>query len=143
MEGKLLLGIIVLSLMTIIYSYVVYKCLRVKAWPSCEGVILKSEVGLGISGPKTEGYFPSIEYEYLVNGNKHLSTKVFAVDRSGSEKWAKNIVNQFPLGKCTLYYNRKDNSESVLINHVSKFFLLAGLVFVGPWWGIITDLMAA
>ncbi|MCM8538380.1 MAG: DUF3592 domain-containing protein [Lentisphaeraceae bacterium] len=103
-----------------------------KSWPTVKGKITYSEVL-----HSRNGYFPSVDYEYSINGVKYINYDIDygrVVERSKAQSFAKRIVKRFYLGsEVDIYYDPSDPEESVLIpggNTMNWFLIAFGGIFI-------------
>ena len=109
------------------------------SWPSIQGTISSSSVSKRTtrdSDRRTRTtYYPKVGYRYRVDGRNYISSRIaFGTgDSGGSAKWARKIVNKYPVGKnVTVYYNPQDPQYGVLESGFtwrSIMILLAGIAF--------------
>jgi Protein of unknown function (DUF3592) len=108
-------------------------------WPSAQGTISSSSVSKRTtrdSNNRTKKtYYPKVGYHYQVDGRKYISHRIaFGTgETGGSEKWARKIVNKYPVGKTvTVYYNPQDPNYGVLESGFtwrSVIIFLSGILF--------------
>lgn len=109
------------------------------SWPSVQGAITSSRMSKRITRDsdhrKRTTYYPKVGFQYQVDGRKYTSSRIaFGTgDTGGSAKWARKVVNKYPVGKAvTVYYNPQDPQYGVLESGItwrSIIFLLAGFAF--------------
>lgn len=117
-----------------------------RSWKNAPGVVTKSYVRSSLSNEQnqTSHFYPDINYEFLVDGNKYEGDERYA--GSSNESYsnslaAEEILTKFPVGKpVTVYYNPQQPKNCVLtpgVNQQGKkqvtqgvLFLLAGLAAV-------------
>jgi hypothetical protein len=109
------------------------------SWPSAQGAITSSGISKRISTDsdhrKRTTYYPKVGFQYQVDGRRYTSSRIaFGTgDTGGSAKWARKVVNQYPVGKTVaVYYNPQDPQYGVLESGItwrSIIFLLAGIAF--------------
>lgn len=81
------------------------------SWSRVPGVVLESRI-LNTS----EGYLPTIRYEYMFEGNKHENS-IFksVVSTSSSRSPSERVIGHYPAGaSVTVYVNPSNPSASVL-----------------------------
>jgi len=112
-------------------------------WPYVEGRITASEVSSSTQsiGPSkinstSTSYFPSVSYQYTVNGGPHEGHEiVFGGYSFNSKHEAEEILKRYPLDKIvSVYYNPKKYHRSVLepgLHELPLVLLFAGIVFAG------------
>jgi len=109
------------------------------SWPNVQGTITSSDVSKRITRDsnhrKRTTYYPKVGFQYQVDGRRYASSRIaFGTgDTGGSAKWARKVVNKYPVGKTvTVYYNPQDPQYGVLESGItwrSIIFLLAGIAF--------------
>lgn len=112
-------------------------------WPSVMGVITHSKVASEYSrdsdGRTTKMYYPNIKYDYAVNGVDYKGDKYeLKVTKSSPDTFARNIVNEFKLGKAVpVYYNPANPSIAILSPGVSfmtsLFLYVFGFIVLCLW----------
>ncbi|BBO76640.1 hypothetical protein DSCW_40570 [Desulfosarcina widdelii] len=108
-------------------------------WPSTQGTITSSGVSKRTTRDSNHRnrttYTPKVNFQYQVDGRQYTSSRIaFGTgDTGGSEKWARKVVNKYPVGKTvTVHYKPQDPQYGVLESGItwrSIIFLLAGAVF--------------
>jgi hypothetical protein len=138
---------------------------EVQAYVPTKGTVISSQVASeqkrsssrsrkGRSSSRmTTHYWPEVSYQYTVNGKQYSGSKVaYMRSTSSSSGWANSVVSKHPKGKqCTVYYDAKDPSKSVLLKDVGGFagwmpslFFYAGiLVLVASAGGVVWFLVIA
>jgi hypothetical protein len=111
------------------------------SWPTAQGTIRSSSVSKRTtrdSNHRTRTTcYPKVGFQYQVDGRNYTSSRIaFGTgDTGGSAKWARKIVNKYPVGKTVMvYYNPQDPQYGVLESGItwrSIIFLLAGIAFFG------------
>ncbi len=112
-------------------------------WPYVEGVITASEVssssqsmGSSTRSRTSTSYFPSVEYQYTVNGAPQEGYEiVFGGYSFSSRQEAGAILQKYPLGqKVRVYYKPRKYHRSVLepgLHGLPYILLFGGTIFVG------------
>ncbi len=140
---NLLIFILVASPFVIFACYMLWmglssksKVQRAKLWPTVQGLILESQVKQEIRhGSQGDRFYyePHILYEYQVQGKTIQGKRIHLnYAQSVSEKAAKEIVAQYPVGShVPIYYNPSHREESVLAHaEVSLKISLGIFIFV-------------
>jgi hypothetical protein len=119
---------------------------RIDTFEPTEATILSSEVGVN-EGDADDGptYYPSITYEYTVDGQTYEGTNVLpgpGRTSKGNRGWAETIVENHPEGEtATVYYDPDDPSTSFLLKKREKMWLafigIGGLVSVAAAVGMV------
>ena len=109
------------------------------SWPSVQGTISSSSVSKrtsrGSDHRTRTTYYPKVGFQYQVDGRRYTSSRIaFGTGESGgSAKWARKVVNTYPVGKTVaVYYNPQDPQYGVLESGFtwrSLIVLLAGIAF--------------
>jgi hypothetical protein len=108
---------------------------KTKKWASVEGEILNSKLEFSDIGEEAT-YKAKVGYQYVVEGKKYFSERVFYGDYIGKNLsyGPKSIVKKYSKeGKVSVYYNIKHPSSSVLetgINSVIYRELFIGILFL-------------
>lgn len=104
------------------------------SWPSANCRILSSRVVSHTDSDGDTSYSAKIEFEFTVDGSKHLGHRHSFSTMSGSSAAAKKIVSQFPPdAESVCYYDPTDPSQSVLSRELETSMIwisLFPLVFV-------------
>lgn len=109
-------------------------------WPSTQGTISSSHISIrtskGSNHRTTTTYFPSVLYQYKVDGRHYTSHRIeFGGESGGMKRMAKKVVDKYPSGKkVTVYYNPQDPKYGVLeagFTWSSLIVFLAGIAFFG------------
>ncbi len=81
------------------------------SWGHIPGVVLESRIV-----NTSEGYLPSIRYEYNFEGDRHENTMFKSmVSTSNSRSPSERVIGRYPVGaKVTVYVNPNNPSDSVL-----------------------------
>lgn len=107
---------------------------RISSFESTEATIISSSVGADdpVDPEKSTKYYPSITYEYTVDGETYQNTNVLPGDgrtAKSNRGWAEKIVNNHPAGStATVYYDPPDPSTSFLLKRRNnKLLVFAGV----------------
>ena len=104
------------------------------SWPLCEGVVRQAEVGVS-SGGRGGGssYYPSIDYEYTVEGHQYSGGKYRYGGINSGREAATKIVAEHPVGsKVKVYYDLSSPERSVLVpgrGWGAYFAIVLGMIF--------------
>ncbi len=85
-----------------------------KKWPQSEGVVTSSEI---IKSSDSDGtsYRAKITYNYQVDDKTYSSNKIsFGEYSSPNKNKAQDIIDKFPVGNVTVFYDPEDPARSVL-----------------------------
>ncbi len=108
-------------------------------WPEAPCVILASEVKTNRDSDG-DTYSPELRYRFPMDGKDLESTRYGFMKISGSHRWAKEIIERYPVGSNTVcYYNPQRPDQAVLNRNLgwSILFGLIPLVFVIVGGGIV------
>jgi hypothetical protein len=80
-------------------------------WPSVDGVVTESSVQSG--GTHGRSYYPSVRYEYAVNGVRYRGSRItFQGRETGNQQ---RVVDRYPVGSVVrVHYRESDPGYSVL-----------------------------
>ena len=118
-------------------------------WPSIEGEIVTSHMGIKEGGSRGSSSFPIIIYSYVIRGLSYQASriKVGAQDLSSTYRnWAIGTLERYPVGKkVRVFFNPKVPAITVLepgINSRIYLFGVIALVFAVIAWiiGYFVDL---
>jgi hypothetical protein len=113
--NMLVLGVVVLVFGTIFFD--LPKAIASIGWSTTEGVVISSEVREECCGEDTEGWWPSVSYQYSVSGAEYVSDNIEVQDvgSSNTDSFAQEVIQRYPVGKrVQVYYNPQDPAVSVL-----------------------------
>lgn len=110
------------------------KAQRAKSWPTADGIVLESQVKQEIRHTSQGDRFyyePHVLYEYEVQGKRIQGKRIHLNYAQGvSEKAAKKMVAQYPVGsRVPIYYNPSHPEEAVLA-HVEVSLKLSLGIFI-------------
>lgn len=142
MEHIVLLRICILiggGLQFFVFILLVYQARKTKQWNTTTGKILASELSDFNWETDDTGktYKASVKYQYIVEGEKYVSKKVYYGDwiAISFSSYMQTLVAQYNVGEeYTVYYNPQNPKKSVLKagTVLPVYFLLLGaLVFIG------------
>ncbi len=104
-------------------------------WPSVDGQIMSSYLSEEVDRDGKTKYKPEVKYEYTVDGQSYLSYQILWGSHKTSYSWilklyAQGIVDEYPKGKTTVFYNPDKPSQAVLKQGVTTMLwvMLCGLV---------------
>jgi hypothetical protein len=127
-------GLVCIVAAFVVFAFVTYlgwDCRRVASFASTMGKIREKNVGSKTSG-NGRVYFPVLVYVYKVGEIEHAGSNYAYFGVSGSESWAKTIVDQTEVGSaCKVYYNPKKPLESTLNPQPNTFMIVVGLGLLG------------
>lgn len=92
------------------FLFQLYQVKKSHEWPSADGIItesrIKDSLGFGSKGGKaTTTYYPSIRYEYMVDGIKYKGSRIsIGILSNGKFKSAKSCIKKYPVGKQVKVY---------------------------------------
>lgn len=111
---------------------------RVSSWPETPGTIIKKNISRG-SG-RGEQFYPDVEYEFVVDGKKYQSNKVFRTFRENfTYKDAQSKLDKIS-NKTMVRYNPEKPNDCFLLTvefgGLHWFFSILGIVFfaIGLLW---------
>lgn len=122
-----------------VFLFLVYRAKKNKQWNTTNGKILVSELsGFTWDTDNTgQSYTVKIKYQYIVDGEKYISKKVYYGDwiAISFSSYMQTMVAQYKVGGgCTVYYNPQNPRKSVLKSGVALpiySLLLSALLFMG------------
>ncbi len=121
--------VIILGLITL---FLLYKLIKIFFYKKTTGKIIKSQVKKVENQISYEAYYPDIEYEYIVNGKRYKSSKIFLTNIESDYKTIKKLVEKYPEGKeIDIYYNPFKPEESILKRNYHTGMFIQTLVFFG------------
>ena len=109
------------------------------AWPSTTGTVVESTIKEHSSYDTDDHtqrttFSPYVKYTYTVMGTAYESHKMsFGAARSGSYKFAQELITAYPAGSSVpVYYDPNNPADAVLMRKSgsSKVMLILGIVFV-------------
>lgn len=140
MEDIILLRICILiggGLQFFVFILLVYQARKTKQWNTTTGKILASELSDWETDDTGKAYKASIKYQYIVEGEKYVSKKVYSGDwiAISFSSYMQTLIAQYNVGEeYTVYYNPRNPKKSVLkAGMVLPVYslLLGALVFIG------------
>jgi hypothetical protein len=82
-------------------------------WPTTDGTVVSAQV-VRPTGKSTK-YIAEIGYSYQVGGKEYVSKKFKATSARGTSGWAKQVVEQHPVGSMvSVHYNPNKPQDAVL-----------------------------
>lgn len=95
-----------------------FKEQRATDWPTTEARIVQAEILSDRARRGGVSYKPRVQYEYTVNGTRHIGTKIaHSTPTSRSHEHIQSILDQHRVGSTVLaHYNPDQPGESVLDN---------------------------
>lgn len=102
---------------------------------STEGKVLQVDIRHVVGGT-TNLHTPEIEYEYSVAGKTYHGDvySLISFDNDGTEQWANEVVDRYPVGEaCVVYYRKSKPNQCALTRspHMRSVALSVGLIFLG------------
>ncbi len=99
------------------YSTFMYCGFNPKGNPTVEGVIVNSAIEK--SNIERRGYTIDVTYEYHVDNNKYLSSRICCSESANESP--EEIVKKYPIGsKVTVYYRETNHSLSVIEPRIGR-----------------------
>ena len=90
-----------------------YKAVASHHWPTTEGTVVSAQV-VRPSGKSTK-YIAEIGYTYQVGGKEYSSKNFRATSARGTSGWAKQVVEQHPVGAMVpVHYNPNKPEDAVI-----------------------------
>ncbi len=110
----LIIGFVIFSLSMI----PVLKSRLSKSWNTVTGKVIKSEIYTSRDSDANATYRADIAFEYIVDGSKYLSDRLYyGVKIMSSDNWinSKKSVDKYPVGKeIIVYYDPDKPNDSVI-----------------------------
>jgi hypothetical protein len=102
----------------------------VSSWPSVQGKIKTSHLGVGRGEDPTPGAY--VSYTYAIEGTTYEGWGISPGFRMNSRRIAKGIVKRYPRGAdVTVYYNPKKPSHAYLENGARSLVVFWVLAVLG------------
>lgn len=111
--------LIVLGVLSIAASAVQQlRAQRTAGWPTTEARIVQTEIQTESARRDGVSYKPRVQYEYTVNGTRHVGSKLsHSIPTSRSRDSIQSVLDRHQVGSTVLaHYNPDQPSESVLDN---------------------------
>ncbi len=90
-----------------------FKAVASHHWPTTNGTVVSAQV-IRPSGKSTK-YIAEIGYTYQIGGKEYSSKNYKATSARGTSGWAKQVVDQHPVGSVvTVHYNPDKPEEAVI-----------------------------
>jgi hypothetical protein len=147
MNGPTIITIVVVIFLLFVITLTLREVINLiicQVWPAVDGVILDS--GTVESGSETSTYSAGILYEYEVEGRKYKSRRVAFMRWWGSEKYAKRVVDKYPV-KTTVkvYYKPSNHKISILekntrISDICLTILILIIISYGGYLGVRSNI---
>lgn len=130
--------IIIGLILTPIMYFGIRKGRRTQSWPTTGGSVISSHVeekrDYDDEGNLNRTYYPIIEYEYTVGGDRFQGDSYQALKTSMSRRKARQVVSGYNPGEeVTVFYNPEKPSDAVLVPGFSNilYVLLAmGIILI-------------
>ncbi|MFX1511456.1 MAG: DUF3592 domain-containing protein [Promethearchaeota archaeon] len=108
-------------------------------WPSVEGEIVASKLGVRFDDEGVWIYKPNIIYSYLVGGREYHGERIIIMQAFyPSKSWAQKQVDKYPLGlRVNVYYNPDAPKKAVLEPGMNFHFQILWFVILPLFGGII------
>ena len=105
--------------------------LEARSWVPTKCTILHSSIERKTDSDGTT-YQPRIDYEYLVNGQRHTSSRYSFFRMTSGRSWAENIVAKYKTGTThPCFYDPDNPNEAVLLREFSGLGFWFAALF--PW----------
>ncbi len=105
--------------------------LEARSWVTTKCTILQSSIEAKTDSDGTT-YQPRIDYEYLVNGQRHASSRYSFFRMTSGRGWAENIAAKYKAGTThPCFYDPDNPNEAVLLREFSGLGFWFGALF--PW----------
>jgi hypothetical protein len=107
-----------------------------RGWTQTSGTILRTFVLVETDPEGSKGFTPSIEFEYVVEGNRYKGSRLrYGQVGSSKRELAERTIAAYPLGTSVpVFFDPRNPKDSVLLCGTSwgnLFIAVAGVAFLG------------